>query len=84
VQERGQITNRECKRLCGLTPRQAGCLLSRWRHPRWKLEEGRYIVKVRIKTGGREFNDTFLIVNDVPYEDFRIEPLRDNLKAKVL
>ena len=58
--------------------------LYNWRHPRWKLEKGRYIVKVRIKTGGREFSDAFLLVNDVPYEDFRIEPLRDDLKAKVL
>nr|HID14787.1 hypothetical protein [Anaerolineae bacterium] len=29
VRERGQITNRECQRLCGLTSRQAGYLLSR-------------------------------------------------------
>ena len=29
VQEHGQITNRECQRVCGLTSRQAGYLLSR-------------------------------------------------------
>ena len=29
VRERGQITNRECQRLCGLSPYQASRLLSR-------------------------------------------------------
>jgi ATP-dependent DNA helicase RecG len=29
VREHGQITNRECQRICGLSPRQAGYVLSR-------------------------------------------------------
>lgn len=58
--------------------------LYNWCHPRWKLGKERYIAKVRVKTGGREFIDAFLIVNDVPYEDFRIEALHDELRARVL
>ncbi len=54
--------------------------LYNWRHPAWKLEKGRYIVKVRVKTGGREFIDAFLVANDVPYEDFRLEPINKKLK----
>ncbi len=51
-----------------------------WQHPQWKLEKGRYIVRLKAKTGGREFVDAFLIENDVPYEDFRIEILDKKIK----
>jgi hypothetical protein len=46
-----------------------------WKHPKWKLEKGRYIAKVTIKTGGTEFSSAYLVVNDVPFEDFRLEQL---------
>jgi hypothetical protein len=46
--------------------------LYNWKHPAWQLEKGRYIAKVRVKTGGKEFLDTFLIENSVPFEDFRL------------
>ncbi len=55
--------------------------LHHWRHPSWRLDKGRYIVRVRVKTGGREFSDAFLLINDVPYEHFRLEPLDKGQKA---
>ena len=46
--------------------------LYNWKHPGWRLEKGRYIAKVRVKTGGKEWVDTFLVENSVPYGDFRL------------
>lgn len=47
-----------------------------WRQPEWKLGPGRYIAKIRVKTGGREYTASFIVVNDVGYDDFRLsEPL---------
>lgn len=57
--------------------------LYNWEHPAWKLEKGRYVARVRVKTGGREFVDAFLIVNDIPHEDFRLEPVEDELKKRL-
>ena len=57
--------------------------LHNWRRPSWRLEKGRFIAKVRAKTGGREFVDAFLIANDVPYQDFRLAPI-DNEQEKRL
>ncbi len=54
-----------------------------WRHPAWKLEKGRYIAKIRVKSGGKEYTDAFLIANDVPFEDFRLEPIDDDLKRRL-
>lgn len=51
-----------------------------WRHPAWRLARGRYIARIRVKSGGREYTDAFLIANDVPYEDFRLEPIDNELK----
>lgn len=56
-------------------------LLHNWRHPSWRLEKGRYVARVRVKTGGREFVDAFMIANDVQYEDFRLELVQDELKS---
>lgn len=57
--------------------------LHNWQHPSWKLEKGTYIAKIRIRTGGREFSDAFLVVNDVQYEDFRLEPVSQELKERL-
>ena len=57
--------------------------LHNWRHPSWQLDKGRFIAKVRVKTGGREFVDAFMIVNDVPYQDFRLETIDNNLKRRL-
>jgi len=58
--------------------------LHNWRHPSWRLEKGRYIAKVRVKSGGREFTDAFLIVNDVGFDDFRLEPASTDYRNLVL
>lgn len=57
--------------------------LHNWQHPAWKFEKGSYIAKIRIRTGGREFTDAFLVVNDVQYEDFRLEPASEELKSRL-
>lgn len=44
-------------------------------HPNWKLDKGRYYVRLKVITVGREFVDSFLLVNDGPYADFRLENL---------
>jgi hypothetical protein len=54
-----------------------------WKHFAWKLDKGRYIIRARIKTGGREFTNSFLLVNDVEYEDFRLESLPIEMKKKL-
>ncbi|MEO0249407.1 MAG: hypothetical protein ABIN58_07665 [candidate division WOR-3 bacterium] len=55
-----------------------------WKHPLWKLEKGRYYARVRVRTGGREFVNSFLIVNDVGFEDFRIEATDADIKTKLM
>jgi hypothetical protein len=54
-----------------------------WRHPGWHLEKGRYIAKIRVKTGGREYVNAFLIANDVPFDDFRLIEVDDEVKKKL-
>lgn len=54
--------------------------LYNWRHPDWHLEKGRYIAKIRVKTGGREYLNAFLIANDVGYVDFRLVEVDDEIK----
>jgi hypothetical protein len=44
------------------------------RHPDWKLEHNRYLVKVMITSSGQKFLDVFRLVNDVPYNSFRLDP----------
>lgn len=59
--------------------------LYEWRHARWYLGgEGRYIARVRIKTGGQEYVDAFQIVNDEGYDRFRLEALDKETKKKLL
>ena len=57
--------------------------LHNWRHPEWKLEKDRYVATVRVKTGGQEYTNAFLIVNDVPYSDFRLVEIDKELKKKL-
>jgi hypothetical protein len=56
--------------------------LHNWHHPDWRLEKGRYIARVRAKTGGREYTNTFLIANDVPYIDFKLIEIDEETKKK--
>jgi hypothetical protein len=57
--------------------------LHNWRHPSWKLEKGRYIARIRIKTGGQEYTNAFLIANDVAYSDFRLVEIDKEAKKKL-
>lgn len=50
----------------------------------WKLEKGAYLVKARVRTGGRDFLGVFRIVNDVQYNDFRLEKMDDKLAGKLV
>ncbi len=45
-----------------------------WRHPRWRLSPRRYLVKVVVTTAGEKVAHVFRLVNDVPRQDFRLEP----------
>lgn len=57
--------------------------LHKWKHPEWLLEKGRYIAKIRVKTGGREYINAFLIANDVRFEDFRLVEIDEDVKKKL-
>lgn len=50
----------------------------RWRNPNWELPLGRYLVKVIIISGGEKLTGLFRLINDVPRQDFRIEPALPN------
>ena len=54
--------------------------LHNWRNPAWCLPRGRYIARIRVKTGGQEYSDAFMVVNDIPYEDFRLDVVNNELK----
>lgn len=55
-----------------------------WKHPEWELDKGRYLAKIRVKTGGREFEDAFVVVNDIPFADFRLEEAPGEVKNRAL
>ena len=57
--------------------------LHNWRHPSWRFENDCYLAKIRVKSGGREFSDVFMIFNHVPFEDFKIEHVDDDLKNRL-
>lgn len=58
--------------------------LFNWRHAKWYLGgKGRYIARIRVKTGGQEYVNAFLIVNDEGYDDFRLEEVDDETKKKL-
>jgi hypothetical protein len=45
-----------------------------WRNPDWKLPQGRYLVKLSISSAGEKCTGVFRLINDVPRQDFRLEP----------
>jgi len=53
------------------------------RNPKWRLDKGRYLVKVTMKTGGRLFADAFVIINDRRYEDFKLQPADEETKRRL-
>lgn len=54
----------------------------RWRNPKWKLDKGRYLVKVTVKSSTK-CCDVFQLINDGSFNDFRLEKAqpRDRKKA---
>jgi len=44
-----------------------------WRPPSWRLNSGRYIVKVVIQSSGQTISKLFRLINDVEQQDFRLE-----------
>lgn len=44
-----------------------------WRNPNWKLDPGRYLVKVTITSSGQKCVGTFRLVNDAARSDFHLE-----------
>jgi len=57
--------------------------LHSWQHPLWKLDKGRYIARIRVVTGGREFVGAFKVINDAPFDDFRIEEIDEETRKKL-
>lgn len=57
--------------------------LHNFQHPSWKLDKGRHIARIRVVTAGREFVDAFKIINDAPFNDFRIEAIDQETKKKL-
>jgi hypothetical protein len=45
-----------------------------WRNPNWRLASGKYLLKVTITTSGEKVTNFFQLINDVPINDFRLEP----------
>jgi hypothetical protein len=45
-----------------------------WRNPNWKLDHGRYIVEVVVRSSGQTCVGRFRLINDVPRNAFRLEP----------
>lgn len=49
-----------------------------WRNPRWKLSRQRYLIKVTVVSSGDKCIGIFRLINDVPQDNFRIEPALPN------
>jgi hypothetical protein len=46
-----------------------------WRNPEWRLNAGRYLVKVTIISAGDKCIGLFRLINDVSRLDFRLEAI---------
>lgn len=44
-----------------------------WRHPEWQLPTGEQLITVSVRTGGRQYDETFRFHNTVTYDDCRLE-----------
>jgi len=55
-----------------------------WRNPAWKLDKGRYLVKVIITSSGQKCIDFFRISNDVTRTDFRLDPATPTERNRVV
>ena len=54
-----------------------------WRNRRWEQPEGRYIVRVEIRTTGLKFIQYFRLCNEGPLDSFRLEPSKPEDKKKI-
>ncbi|MBA7467352.1 MAG: hypothetical protein GH158_02735 [Dehalococcoidia bacterium] len=54
-----------------------------WRNPDWKLNSGRYLVKVEVICAGGHCVDLFRLINDVPVNAFRLENAQPDDDKKV-
>jgi len=54
-----------------------------WRSQQWKLERGRYLVKVDITSSGRRCVSIFRLLNDVLRTDFRLIPADKSDLSKI-
>jgi hypothetical protein len=45
-----------------------------WRNPDWKIPQGRYLVKVTMKSSNATCRGLFRLLNDAGPNDFRLEP----------
>lgn len=53
------------------------------KHPSWRLERGRYIAVVQVKTAWQQASEAFLIANDVDWNDFRLTPFDQDDKWRL-
>jgi hypothetical protein len=53
------------------------------KNPSWRLASGVFLVKVTITSTGRKCEGVFRLINDVPYDAFRLEPASDGEIARV-
>jgi len=54
-----------------------------WRNPAWRLERGRYLVRVEVTSSGQKCVESFRLVNDVARSDFRLEPATPDDRQRV-
>lgn len=47
-----------------------------WRHPDWKLPQGRFLVSVTVLSSGQKCEGLFRLLNQGGPNDFRLEPAR--------
>jgi hypothetical protein len=55
-----------------------------WRNPDWRLSQGRYLVKVVIKSSAQRCTGVFRLINDMRRRDFRLEQAHPIDRAAVL
>jgi hypothetical protein len=54
-----------------------------WRNDKWKLDKGRYLIKVTIYSSGENVSKVFRLINDVSINDYRLMPATDEDKEKI-
>jgi hypothetical protein len=47
------------------------------RNPEWKLDQGRYLVRVSVRSLAQECTEVFRLINNLPRSDTRLEAATD-------